>query len=252
MEKLFGLEHLIASEEKTKHDTRIRLRGNYEHLPEIIDTLFKMPYFIGSDENSEAERGLLQTFCHTHYIQAPYTFWTVYDLYEKGYYLEGVILFRHLLEAFVQMRYFDRYPEQLMNHICNKKRVSFRSMFDEYSTGFYSHYYGAQLSGAAHGMIFKSIYRFNRISPSDTRTVMGCEYNEDHATYLSNGIVPIIFGFLNLFEKFFPNNTLNDDQEALINYSKAKEWLKLYMDSHLKANPLSKQFYEHINEFIFY
>ena len=252
MSELFGLNYLTESEDSTTIATHSRLRGNYEHLPKIIDTLFKLAYFFGEQEDVETEMGQFQSFCFTSYTQAPYSFWIIFDLYAKGYYLEGVILFRHLLETFVQMRYFDIYPEKLKAHICDEKRVTFKCMFDEFSEGLYKRYYGKQLSEAAHGMLYKDIYRFERKSSSEARTRMGCEYNEDFATYLSNNMVALIFGYFNLFEKFYPNNTVSTDSEVSKSINEAKSWLEKYMAGHRRANPLSEQWYEHINRFIYY
>lgn len=254
MENLFGIEHLIQTENETAVKTQIRLAGNSDNLPIAIDTLFKILYFSGETEDVETPRGGFQSFCHTHYAQTGYTFWTIYNLYERGYYLEGIVLYRHLLEAFVQMRYFDIYPEKLERHVCAAKssdRVTFKTMFDEFSEGLYHRYYARQLSEAAHGMVYKHIHRFRKEEPAKYTTVMGCQYNEVHATYLGNNMAILMFGYLNLFEKFFPNNTLISDEIVYKDYIHSKAWLERCMEGHRKINQDSEGFYAHINEFIY-
>lgn len=53
---------------------------------------------------------------------------------------------RHLLEAFVQMRYLRRHLDRFEGHVAGRQRVTFKTMFDDLSPGFYGKYYGQRLS----------------------------------------------------------------------------------------------------------
>lgn len=247
---LFGLEDLLESESKTIIDTNSRLYGVYEKFPFIINLLFKVPYYRGEFDDVTTDIGGFQSFCYTHYVQAPYTLWTTYSLYQKGYYLESLIMYRNLLETFIQMRYFEKFPEKLTDHITGKRRIQFKVMFDEFAEGFYKITYGEILSGAAHGMVMKDIFRVVRKSPTEARAVLGCEYNEDHATLIVNLLIPLLFGFINFFPKVFSKNTLKEDADLLTSLQNCKEWLERSMEEHKKINVRSKGWYEKFERII--
>lgn len=231
MPDLFNLNHLVKSENKTVQFTRNILAGVYTNFPEITNTFFKLPYFIGELEPPESDRGGFQSICTTHYFQAPYTFWALYGLYEKGYYLEALILYRHLVESFIQIRYFDRYPEKTISQI---KRKNFKVMFDEFAPGFYEKTYAPILCEAAHGVFLKDIQRFDRKADSIGRTRMGCEFNSFFASSVMNQTFALLFGYLNIYDSVFPKNTLKSDSIVYRNLSKAKKWLVSAMASHKK------------------
>lgn len=107
-----SLSYLLQTEEETRAATRRELAGEHDHVPIIIDTLFKLPHLIGQLESINTPKGEVQAYCSECYVTAPYTFWCLYDLYERGHYAEAVILLRHLLETFVQMRYFWEFPQK--------------------------------------------------------------------------------------------------------------------------------------------
>lgn len=251
MSTMFGLGHLIETEDNTILSTKNRLKGVAEYYPRIIELLFKLPYVTGKIDGAEMEIGALKSFCFTHYTQAPYTFWTIYNLYEKGYYLEVLILYRHLLEAFVQMRFFNKYPDKLMNHITGTKRTKFKTMFDEFAKESYKRFYGEFLSGATHGMVIKDVMRFQRNSATEGRTVMGCEYNEDHATLVLNLLVPLFLGFLTQFECFFPENIVSTDTKIREEIKICGAWLEKNIEGHKKVNPRSVNWYRQIDGLFF-
>ena len=235
-------------------DTRSRLKGVLDNFPWIIELVFSLPYFRGESKDPETDEGIFESFCYSTYMQAPYTFWSIYDLYEKGYYLEAIVLYRHLLESFIQMRYFYKYPEKILVHIVaksRKDRVPFSDMFNEFSDDIYKTFYGIILSGIAHGGIIKDIFRVDRTSKAEIRTILGCEYIENHATLITNITVPLLFGYINMFEEFFPNNIVKNDENISELILKAKEWLEFSMDSQKRSNPNSIDFLERLSKYIY-
>lgn len=247
MSELFGIKHLIISEKHTANISEQTLKGIFLNYPKIIDVFLKLPYFVGELDSSDTEKGAVQATCQVQYSQSPYTFWSIYSLYEKGYYLEGIILYRHLLEAFIQMRYFNKFPNKLKDHVLQVKRVTFSAMFNEFSPGFYKRYYSNQFSEAVHGLWFKDIYRNDR---ENNRIIMGNEFNEEAASYIMNLSFPLLYGFLNWFERFFPNNTLGDNEEVYKTFEESKEWISNAMQLHKKANLKSSEYYVHLENFI--
>lgn len=255
MDKLdkLGITYLLQSEEKTLDYTRSLFSGLTEQYPIMVDVLFKLPYYTGELDTIETPMGIFQSHCYRCYLQAPYTFWSVYSLWEKGYYLESFILFRNLLEMFIQLRYFQKYPEKTQGHMNqalpeNKKhRIAFITMFNEFAPGFYKDVYGPVLSGFAHGTTPGLIFRVE--SSSNLTVVMGNVFDDYKATFALNHILVLLFGYLNLFEFFFPKNALS--KESLPALDASKTWLEHSMASHQKVNPNANSFYEHFNKIIY-
>ncbi len=248
----FGVIHLLNSEDKTAFDTNHTLKGVAANYSDIINVLFKLPYFKGELEIVDTPIGDFQSFCYDSYIQAPHTFWVIYDLYQKGYYIEATTLYRQLLEVFVQLKYFHKYPEKTNEHLMGKYKT-FKTMFTEFtSADFYDRQYGKTLSSFAHGKLANYILRYEKDSDKNKWTVvMGCKFNIDHATYVINQVIPLLFGYLNLFTTFFPKNILDEDKLIYQEYLKVLDWLKLYMKSHQEQNPDSIKYYEEINKLIY-
>ena len=158
--KYFTLSLLDDSAKVAKWQTFRHSRAIDGDISRAIDVLCKLPYFIGEKLEPKDAAKSVRSLCYVHYVQAPYTFRSLLTLYQQGYYLEAIVLYRHLLEVFVQLRYFHDHPEEYTAHILNSPRVSFKKMFESFSSGFYASHYSRQYSEAAHGIIQKSYFRF--------------------------------------------------------------------------------------------
>lgn len=247
---LMNINNLYESELDTAIKTTRRLKGVSEYFPRINDIFLKIPYFFGDVDTGSTETSEFQNIAKATYMQLPYTFRSLCILYDNGYYLEGMIIFRHLIESFIMLKYFNKYPAKLVGHITQTKRVNFSAMFNEFSMGFNDLYYKSQYSEAAHGLVYKDIHRTNREDNSNPIVQMGCDYNEDHATYLLNNLVPIIYGFLNLFSVFYPQNTIESNATLCGEFEEVLVWLESSMKGHKEANPRSVTYYSHIEKLI--
>lgn len=239
MSSYFNLKHLTESEAKTQEITRNTLQGIRDNIPDIIDLLFKLEYFFGELENISAPRGYFQFMCCTHFFQAPFSFWILYGLYETGYYLEANIIYRHLIEAFIQMKYFHKYPEKAESQLTRK---NFKVMFEEFAPGYYEKYYHL-LCDTAHGVLCKDLYRVDRKSTSEGRVRMGCEFNILFATAVINSCVVLLYGYLNIFEVIFPRTTIKKDRSIYELLQNKKAWLMSAMESHKKEIPTTEDWY---------
>lgn len=248
--RLMSDDILYASEYDTFQKTEMRLRGVAEYFPRITDAFLKLPYYFGEVEELVTAKGEFQNIAKVTYIQLPYTFRSLCILYERGYYLEGMIILRHLIESFIMIKYFNKYPSKLVDHITQTKRVNFSAMFNEFSSGFHDTFYKKQYSEAAHGLIYKDIHRTNREDKMNPIVQMGCDYNEDQATYLINNLIPILYGFINLFSEFYPLNTIKTDEKFSEELEIIMKWLESSMEGHLNINEKSAVFHSHMKKFI--
>lgn len=248
MNNLFGYDHVPLNEKKTFEDTKKQFPGFEKGIPDLIDLLCKFRYFFGSQSNIELEKDF-QWFCEEHFIQAPYTFKVIYDLFFRGYYLESLILTRHLLEAFVRMKYFKKYPDKLKQHLTEKK-ITYKTMFDEFSPDMYM-WYAEQLSEAAHGVFFKDIFQTDRQNPNKQLVINGPQFNSIGADFVLTWIYTLFLAYLNSFIIFFPQNTLSSDSALKERLIKTIDVLKSIIDGHKKNQPNSLKFYLPFEKLIF-
>lgn len=229
MINLFGFEHLIENENKSIESTNLRIL-NIDTAPrEMIDILLQIRYYYG-DSSGTKHQGGLDWFCASHYNQAPYTFRSINILLLKGYYLECLILIRHLFEAFGRMRYFLKFPEQFEPFMKNEKNVFFKNIFDTFSPNLHK-IYKEQLCEAAHGCYLKDIFRINR--EHNPKRLLNLDSNFDPlgADYVTFWIKLLFIAFLKYFPIFFPKNSLNSnlDLESRRIYS-IKQTRNLFKD----------------------
>ena len=252
---LFGLDNLIQSEQATSALTQEVLRGNYQNFPPAVDVLLKIPYYIGQLEAIDTPKGNCQSTIYLHYVQAPYTFWSIYNLYDKGYYLEALTLYRHLLEVLFQVRYIHKYPERTEAISTYKhfegKRITFKMMFEEFSPGFYDSFYG-NLSGFAHGRLHKLVFRMKIDIETKYQIQQGCNFNAQDAVFVLNPTIALMYGYLNLFEKFFPENTLKDDAAVYAMLIDRKQSFEEAMQCDKEDKSHIEHFYQYMDKLIYY
>ena len=250
MSNLMGLAYLLETQEQTRTTTRSVFAGLAQEYPSVVDVFFKLPYFLGNMGDPETPEGGFRSITSNHYQQIPYTFWEIYDLMEKGSYLECGILFRYVLDTFITARYFHRYPEKYEDHLTVKKLIPIKRMLDEFSGGFYQPYYGRMLSGMAHGGVSSQIFRVKYSSPTKGEIIYGSQFDEWAALAIFNQVPAFMFGFVNYFPRFFPENKLSPDSEVSAMVDWVKEWLEQYMRDHKTRTPRSAKWYKHVDKFI--
>lgn len=187
----------------------------------------------------------MDTIWHFHILKLPYSVRAVTILLERGFYLESALIVRHILEVFVQLRFFNKYKNRLNKYVLKKDKITLKTMFSEFNLELYSKMYYA-LSEAAHGGFGSTVYRTIYQSPIEGRTIMGSEYNEMFSNYLLNQLAPLIYGILNFIPLFFGQyNNLVPEYIELKRKSLLME-LKIMMES----PPKSKEFLNDIKPLI--
>ena len=136
-------------------------------------------------------------------VQAPYSMRSILLLWERGHYVQALVLVRHLQESFVQVRYFQGHPAQLKSHWTARKRgerVSFFRMYEDASPGYYARQYGPLLSGVSHAGLAISVFsEWVQSAPGAPATMLprlGCSYSERQAAAVMNLTLALLWGFL--------------------------------------------------------
>lgn len=219
---LMSYAYLLQSRAQTAARTDHELNGFARRFPQAIDCLLKLPYWIDSDPTPDIYRG----WAHGAYVDAGHSFAALYHLFRVGFYLEAHVLYRHLLEVLVQVRYFASHRDKSMAHFIppefqgserprldalrdampKRHPVQFRQMFEYLAPGYYEHYY-AMDSEFAHGGVGRGHFRHDHHAGVVT---LGCQYDEKHAGALVNYATALLYGFLRQFPEAFPKWKANE------------------------------------------
>lgn len=247
MSFLMNFEYLLQTESETIKISHDEHPGWFKYYNELLNCLFQVVYFVGEEKEVESDDGYYMTFAHNLLLKLPYTIRAVSVLTERGFYLESALLVRHILEVFVQLRFFNKYKGKLNKHILKKKRITFKTMFNEFNPILYSTMYFA-LSDATHGGFGSSVYRTKYKSANEGTTIMGSEFQEKFSNYIINQLIPLSYGILNFIPVFFYKykDLVPNDIES--NRKSVLKDLKKMMDS----LPKSKIFFNDIKPLIEY
>jgi len=218
------------TEEQAACETRAAFGETDFRLNFILDTWLKVQHFTGELEPVTTDQGCFQSYAYFHCLQSPYTLLSAYELWRRAAYVEASILLRHALEAFVQLRYFQKHPELCMNHVTEqpKGRVRFQTMFDDVAPGLYDVAYRS-LSKITHANMTLGFRGDLAASTSQgaNHTVpvfVGAQFERDRAMLVHAFYIITILGFLNYYTQFFPKNTTASDATLVEDLSEAQKW----------------------------
>jgi len=238
------LDYIIETEKDTLSTITENLQGLVEDYPKFLNMLLKLTYFADKGYDIEKPEGSFKSWCYYQYVRIPYTFRSAYILVERGHNVEAVFLLRHIVEVFAQLRYFHQHPKKLKDHLSGNSRLSFNTIFKDFSKDYYKKWYLKQLSSIAHGGVGVLHFRVDMHTPEDINIIMGSIYDEYHLGYVTNQLIAFFYGFICFFEVFFPRFREDTKDEILIDYDKILQLLEVHMESHKKANAKSIEWYE--------
>ncbi len=207
-DNLISLNFLLHSEEQAAKDTLSFLKEDSTEFINLVNIFFRLSYHCKEDVTPDSDEHYFLTEANLKYLRLPYSLHAIYDLWLKGYYLEAVLIYRHILEGIVSLRYFYSHKDKLKAHlgiITPRKRVRFHTMFEEIVPGFYERYYGRIFSDIAHGGPSTIAFRAKYSSPTNGDIIMGCEFNLNHSRFVSRSTMLVSYGYLNYISVFFPS-----------------------------------------------
>ena len=190
--------YLLETEFAAEAAFENRLPKYQERLITYIDTLFSVSYFV--DGNGPDPEDWFPYIAWERLVLMPYSFRAFSTLAYRGYNPEGYMVLRHILEAFVQLRYFSVHRNLLRPHLeakSAKDRVRFKTMFEEFAPGYYEQFYSLA-SGVAHAGMHLSVMSGMTMDPRAKKLnpPLGTEFNEKKASVVVNQSLMLMLGFL--------------------------------------------------------
>ena len=226
------IDFVKQTEEQAAIATRAAFCDTDLGLNSIINTWFKVQLFPGEREPVTSDQGSFQSYAYFHCLQSPYPLLSAVELWQRALYVEASILLRHSLEAFVQLRYFEKHSELCMNHVTEqpKGRVRFQTMFDDIAPGLYDVAY-RNLSKIAHGNM---VFGFRGDMSASTSqgaqhtvpVIVGAQFERNLAMLVHTFLIITMLGFLNYYQRFFPKNTIAENAAVAEELSEARKWLE--------------------------
>ncbi len=249
-DRFMSLEHLSQTEEETAEQTWRLYGGNgFIRMRNLINLFLRLSYFLKEDGiKPDSDDGYFQQRTYFTYLRLPYNYKVIYDLWLKGYYIEACVIFRHVLECFVQLRYFSKHREKVKAHMLATKlkgRISFKTMFEEIAQDSYEFMYSKVLSHIAHGGIGASTFRGEYTSPTEGVINMGCKFNQIFSDYVINQTLSIGYGYLNYADEFFPSLLSNITSDIASKRSLYLKEYKAFIDLP-RQSPQQQEAYERI------
>ena len=111
------MSYLVTSEESVVSHTHDSLVTSTNLIYRASDTVLGLMYGLGPSPSVESPEGVYRTFAFERFGEAPYTVRAIDLLSVRGHYPESIALVRVLVESFVQLRYFGKFPGQLIPQI---------------------------------------------------------------------------------------------------------------------------------------
>jgi hypothetical protein len=242
-------ERLLQAALATEAVTRRKLPME-RHL-KALDVLLRLPSFCGGSPTPDDD--WFPWWCYTQYCAVGHSAASLFDLWQRGFYVEATVLLRRVLEVFIQVRYFHGHRSELRPHLTSKtrkERVLFKTMFETFAPGYYHHHYGEMLSGVAHGGLPSTTMRLDLSKGQQATVIPDTTYNERLATWVLNQLTPVLFGLLKLFPEFFPQYSDLVDTESSQARIASLQRLSEVMSSHRQGQRQSAPWYESIEKLV--
>lgn len=244
--------NLRETESATIRDTKKNLNGWFIFREELINTYFLLNHFFELNQNRNTD--IFYYHCRQVYFNLPYSLEALNIIFDRGYYLESSALLRNFYENLIKLLYLKNNPESVSKHLIpenSKDRQQFKTMFDFCSKGLYEYIYKNQLSEFAHGGIGASTFRTKLIPPNFTEWILGNYWNEVHATYIVNQLVPILYAFTLHIPYIFPDYDENNNLKIEQDRNKHLDWLEKCYQSQKSSFPEYQKYSDLMDQIIY-
>lgn len=180
-----------------------------------LGTLFRLSYFAGQPAAPDGAH----FFTLERVTRLPYILRASWLTTRSGYYAESAVFIRAMLEAFVQLRYFNAHAGSLVPHLSSKTRkdqVSFFTMFQAFAAGYYDDHYRVLCSIAHSGAGLSVLSGMEEMNDGSGRMLppIGCKFDSDVSSYIVNHTMMLLAGYMTCFPIWFPDYAALVDEET--------------------------------------
>ncbi len=229
-DKLIDINWIEKTQNQVYSETLHKWGKGHDILTELIDLFFYLSHFLNETTDLESDEGAFLNIANSTYLRLPYTLYNIRNLWSHGFYLESIILLRHIVEGFACLRYFSNHKDDVKRHYTAKRskdRITFKKMFDEVAPEFYEKIYSI-FSNFAHGGVITIGTRVNYESPTEGKVYTGCVFNDTYCKIIMDQAPTFSYGYLCYLDQFFPtiNSRIPSDVEKIL-ISKKSELRKI-------------------------
>ena len=234
--------------------TTTTLRGFYNILPIIYDSLWKINEFRGEYANAnEIQLLKIQDLFQFFIAEFPYKIRDIFILAEIGNYSDACILLRSLIETFIYFKYYiiNADGDNLSRYIRRDKeyKIQIKTIMENVVPGFYDNEY-AELCKFTHGNpLIHGLFRGNVDKEHPLRySIYGI--NLDWYSYIANLTTPIIMGMFNMFDRVYKKNTVHVYKPLVDEINIVKEFILSDMDERFIKYPKQKETIERYKKIV--
>lgn len=245
---------MLDGERIKSEKTTITLRGFYNILPLIYDSLWKINEFRGEyADGSEIQLLKIQDLFQFFIAEFPYKIRDIFILAEIGNYFDACILLRSLIETFIYFKYYiiKNDGDNLSRYVRRDKeyKISIKAIMEHVVPGFYDNEY-AELCKFTHGNpLILGLFRGNVDKSHPLRySINGI--NLDWYSYIANLTTPIIIGMFNMFDRVYKKNTIHVYKPLVDEINIVKEFIFNDMDERFEKYPKQKETIERYKKII--
>lgn len=247
---------LINSELVKRAKTQQEIPGFYNFIPSVYNVLMLMPFCTGklcNDDDTELIKiqDLFQFFIY----DAPFKIRNIFNLMEIGSYCDAGILFRSLLESFIVYKYFilnkdgtglSKYYEV---DYTKRSKKTIKNIFESIVPNFYNDFYANLCLNTHNNPLIQAIYKGNVSKATPLKSNIN-NINMDWFSYISNQLLPIIIGIIDLYKYVYPNNTLKSNKKIDNDLNIIYKFIYNDIEERKKSFPNQIKMIEYYNQII--
>ena len=212
---------LINSEMIKKNKTIETIPGIFEFMPNVYDVLMELPFRIGKlCDDEDFEMVQIQDYFQLFVHDTSFKIRNIFNLMEIGSYSDACIIFRTLVESFIVYKYFilrkdgTGLSKYFAVNPLERSKVRIKDIFENVVPGYYDDLY-SDLCMQTHGNpLIQAMFKGNVSKDTPIKSNIN-NINLDWFSYITNQLLPLIIGIINLYKYAYPDNTINEKEELV-------------------------------------
>jgi hypothetical protein len=215
-----------------------------------------MPFSTGKlCDDSEKELVQIQDLFQFFIYDAPFKIRNIFNLMEIGSYCDAGILFRSLVETFIIYKYFiinndgsglTKYYETDRSKR-SKKRI--KDIFESVVPNFYDDLYDELCMNTHGNPLTQAILRGNVSRETPIKSNIN-NINIGWFSIISDQLLPLIIGIIDLYKYVFPNNTLENNKQIKEDLKIVYQFIYDDMEERKNKFPNQRKMIEYYNQII--